>query len=215
MASRTRRAAREPERQAAATPAGPLQIRYVRLSAAVLWDRNPKRHDLGGIIESIRQHGFRDAPIYDATLGAIVAGNGRTTALEEMRRSLDRPPEGVVMDEAGEWWMPMQFGLDAASVEQAEAFGLDHNLLTATGGDLGLPELSGLFDHDRLIEVLQASSAAGVRIVSFDPDDVQAILQPPPVPQAASAGSRSSGASQICCPECGHQFRFTGGETSS
>lgn len=178
-------------------PAGPLQIRYVRLRDAVLWDRNPKRHDMGGIIQSIRLHGFRDAPIYDATLGAIVAGNGRTTALHQMfeagRQPEDEnwPPEGVVADSAGDWWMPMQFGIDAASREQAAAFGLDHNLLTATGGDLGFQELVSLFDHDRLVEVLQASAVAGVTVVSLDPDDLDALLHPP-VPQPGTAAEREA-----------------------
>jgi hypothetical protein len=186
--------------------AGPLVIRYVRLADAVLWDRNPKRHDMGGIIVSIREHGFRDAPIFDATLGAVVAGNGRTTALMQMFRDDEPPPHGVVVRD-GEWWMPMQFGLDASSREQAEAFGLDHNLLTATGGDLGLPELVGLFDHDRLIEVLQASVVAGVQVVSLDQDDLESLLNPPPIPPSKSIGrDAASGVQMVTCPECGHAF---------
>lgn len=208
MTTTNRRGRGRSEAQAeVAEPAGPLQIRYVRLADAVLWDRNPKRHDMGGIILSIRQHGFRDAPIYDATLGAVVAGNGRTTALAQMRNDGEEPPQGVVVDGDGEWWMPMQFGLDAGSREQAEAFGLDHNLLTATGGDLGLHELAGLFDHDRLVEVLQASTVAGVQVVSFDPDDLDALLKPPPLPEPKVVGRDAADGVAMCtCPQCGHRF---------
>jgi hypothetical protein len=194
-------------------PSGPLQIRYVRLRDSVLWDRNPKKNDLGGIIESIRLHGFRDAPIFDGALGAIVAGNGRTTALHEMRQVGQQPedehwpPQGIVADAEGEWWMPMQFGIDAGSREQAEAFGLDHNLLTATGGDLGLPELAGLFDHDRLVAVLQASAEAGARVVTLDGDDLDALLRPPLPPEGREVGRDAADGVAMCtCPECGHRF---------
>jgi hypothetical protein len=188
-------------------PEGPLQIRYVRLADAVLWDRNPKKHDMGGIITSIRLHGFRDAPIYDATLGAIVAGNGRTTALAQMREGGEGAPHGVVVDRNEEWWLPMQFGIDARSREQAEAFGLDHNLLTATGGDLGFTELVGLFDHDRLVEVLQSSVEANVQVVSLDPDDLEALLRPPVPSEGHELGREvSAGITMVTCPERGHRF---------
>ena len=54
-----------------------LHIRYVGVDTARKWERNPKQHDLDGIVLSILKHGFRDAPIYDETLNAISAGNGR------------------------------------------------------------------------------------------------------------------------------------------
>lgn len=197
----------------AVTPSGPLRIVYVRVSDAVMWDGNPKRHDMGGIVESIRQHGFRDAPIYDHTLGAIVAGNGRTTALQLLQeegpapeRDLTGwPPVGVV-DREGEWWMPMQVGIDAPSVERAESFGVTHNVLTATGGDLGLPELAGLFHADRLEPIMQRARVAGVEVVSFDPEDVLALLHPPPPAQRDHGGDAAAGAKTVTCPHCGHTF---------
>ena len=62
-----------------------LSIIYVRLSQARKWEKNPKRHDFDKLIASLRRYGFRDAPIYDETLGALVGGNGRLEALERMQ----------------------------------------------------------------------------------------------------------------------------------
>jgi hypothetical protein len=57
-------------------PSPSLEIRYVPIAEAVPWDRNPKRDDIGSLVQSIQRYGFRDAPIFDSTLGAIAAGNG-------------------------------------------------------------------------------------------------------------------------------------------
>lgn len=194
---------------------GPLRITYARLRDAVLWDANPKRHDMGGLVQSIRVHGFRDAPILDAALGAIVAGNGRTTALQEMRAAGRQPedehwpPLGVVVDpEDGEWWVPFQTGIDSPTAEQAESFGLDHNLLTATGGDLGFAELCRLHDHAKLAGVAQRLLAAGVGVITLDPDDLEAIVNPPPPAEVVggAGGGAERGPRMLTCPHCGHAF---------
>jgi hypothetical protein len=119
-----------------------LDIRYVKVSDAKLWDANPKDHDIPSITQSIREHGFRDPPEYDGTLGAIVAGNGRMTALALMESSDEDVPDYVDIDtDSGEWCAPMIFGADSKSVEQAERYAIDHNLLTLgtpliTSGDV-------------------------------------------------------------------------------
>ena len=61
-----------------------LSVRYIRVQDAILWDENSKLHDIGGLIVSIEEHGFRDPPAWDSELGAIVEGNGRITALQMM-----------------------------------------------------------------------------------------------------------------------------------
>jgi hypothetical protein len=76
-----------------------LTIKYIPLSQAIPWDRNPKRHDIGGIVTSIKKHGFKDAPKFEPTLnggqGGIVEGNGRITALSMMVQAGDDMPRGI------------------------------------------------------------------------------------------------------------------------
>lgn len=155
-----------------------LEILYVRLSDAVKWERNPKIHDIPGIIESIMTHGFRDAPIWDSTLGGLVGGNGRLQALEEMEAATDlnhSPPRGILMaEDDGEWCVPVQFGIDAESKTAAEAFALDHNNLTLGGNDLGAYEKSLIWD-DTYLEIIDDVRGENGHIVSIHDDDLEAI----------------------------------------
>lgn len=202
-------------RAAAAAPttepsAPQLAIRYARLSEAVLWDDNPKRHDVGGIRESIRIHGFRDAPIYDAALGAIVAGNGRMTVLaqmhEEGRSILDEvwPPVGITEDAEGQWWVPLQVGIDAPTREAAEAFGVDHNALTLGGAGLEAEQILGLFNRDALERVL---ARARDKVTGIAPADLERFLNPPepPSPRAYDE-SAADGLALVECPHCHFNF---------
>ena len=119
-----------------------LKLRYIPLSHAKRWDQNPKRHDLEGLVRSIQAHGFGDPPKFDATLGGLVYGNGRTEALERLAAQGVPPPRGILQRKDGEWAVPVIFGVDAESEAAAVAFAIDHNNLTLLGGDLDLTDLS-------------------------------------------------------------------------
>jgi hypothetical protein len=107
-----------------------LHLKYVPLERAVLWDDNPKEHDIGSIIMSIQQHGFRDPPEFDAAIEAIVAGNGRVTALNRMYSDNEGPPLYCETDSKGRWLVPILFGGDSASIGAARKYAIDHNMLT-------------------------------------------------------------------------------------
>lgn len=153
-----------------------LIIRYVRLDQVALWEDNAKLHDVGGLINSIKQYGFRDAPIYDGTLGCIVAGNGRATALQMMQKHESELPAGVGVDKEGNWYIPVQFGIDASSIEAAEAFGIDHNNLTMTGGDLTLFDIAKMWDEDSYKTMLEKLANAQVELATMDMNDIDLYL---------------------------------------
>lgn len=128
-----------------------LRVEYVPLSTVVLWDRNPKRHDIGGIVQSIERYGFKDPPKFEPKLndgkGGIVEGNGRTVCLAMMRDEGRDPPRGILLND-GDWAVPVLFGVDAESERAAEAYAVDHNNLTMTGGDFDGFDIARMWGPD-------------------------------------------------------------------
>ncbi|NJL26458.1 MAG: hypothetical protein HC897_00595 [Thermoanaerobaculia bacterium] len=185
-----------------------LELRYIPLTQAQKWDDNPKRHDMGALMQSIERHGFGDPPKFDATLGALVYGNGRTEALERMRKEGKALPRGIAALESGEWAVPVIFGVDAKSRAAAVAFAIDHNNLTLLGGDLGFTDLLAIWDEAGLQKVLADAPDAGALLASLDAGDVAALLTGPNFePAGADEQSRLDEKKLVTCPECGHEFR--------
>ena len=185
-----------------------LELRYIPLDQAQRWDQNPKRHDIGALIQSIEQYGFGDPPKFDAKLNGLVYGNGRTEALEHMRRDGKQPPRGIAVLDDGDWAIPVIFGVDAESHAAAVAFAIDHNNLTLLGGDLGFGDLLRIWDEPELQAVLEATPDAGELLTSLDQDDVAALLTGPDFePVSADDQSRLDRKKHVTCPECGHEFR--------
>lgn len=153
-----------------------LKIAYLPVRLVALWERNPKRHDLEGIKESIRRYGFRDAPIFDNTLnggeGGLAGGNGRTTALAEMEEGGEDPPKGIIVKDQI-WTMPVQMGIDAESEAEAIAFALDHNTLTL-GDKFSAKESIRLWDEG--IFALMRDLGDRNRPVSFSKRDAEKIF---------------------------------------
>ncbi len=184
-----------------------LELRYVPLSQAKRWDDNPKLHDIGALIKSIELHGFGDPPKYDSNLDGLVYGNGRTEALERMRRDGMDPPRGIVKLEDDQWAVPIIFGVDAKSKEAAVAFAIDHNNLTLLGGNLGFTELVSLWDEEGLQRVLADVPDAGELLASLDASDVSALLTGPDFqPVGADDQSRLDQKKPVTCPDCGSEF---------
>ncbi len=185
-----------------------LELRYVPLSQAKRWDANPKRHDLEALIRSIERYGFGDPPKYDATLGALVYGNGRTEALERMRGAGKAPPRGIAVLNEGEWAVPVIFGVDAESRAAATAFAIDHNNLTLLGGGLGFTDLLGVWDEAGLQRALGDAPEAGALLVSLGAAEVDSLLRGPDfAPASAEEQSRLDEKRKVACPECGAEFR--------
>ena len=184
-----------------------LELRYVPLDQAKLWDDNPKRHDIGALIRSIELHGFGDPPKFDAKLEGLVYGNGRTEALERMRLEGVDPPRGIAKLEDDQWAVPVIFGVDAKSKAAAVAFAVDHNNLGLLGGNLDFTDLISIWDEEGLQRVLADVPDAGELLASLDADDVASLLNGPQFdPVGAEDQSRLDKKKTVCCPECGAEF---------
>lgn len=163
-------------------PARGLRLELVPLSTVRHWDRNPKKHDIGALVQSIELHGFRDPPTFDAQLDGIVEGNGRIEALVWMLAQQYRPPEGVgeVLDadsrETIDWAVPVLFGLDAPSRAAAERYGLDHNNLVLAGGDFTPADIARTYTDEYLV-ILRELAAEQLLPVSVDGNDLDELLR--------------------------------------
>lgn len=157
-----------------------LFIAYVPLDQVILWEQNPKEHDIGGIMHSIDVHGFRDAPQFDGTAGHIVAGHGRATALYQRRKSGKEAPPGIGVHPEHGWCVPIQFGVDAPSVAAARAYAVASNSLVIAGG-WDIPALAQVLEGLRSHE-LQYPDAPVLSGTGLDDEaiaDVLAMASPP------------------------------------
>ena len=193
---------------AEAQPEERLELRYVPLQQARRWDQNPKKHDLEALVRSIATHGYGDPAKFDATLGALVYGNGRTEALERMRKAGKEAPRGIGVLEDGEWAVPVIFGCDSESHAAAVAFAIDHNNLTLLGGNLKIEDVLGIWDEEGLRQILEDAPDAGALLASMDGDDLDSLLGGPSFdPVGEGDQPRLDEKALITCPECGHEFR--------
>lgn len=158
-----------------------LEIKYVKVVDAPLWDQNPKLHDTGAIIESITINGFRDPATWDSALQAIVAGNGRTGALQIMEQQGMKAPRGILTDSNGSWYMPVLFGIDADSQEAAIRYAVDHNNLTMMGGDFSMFDVSKMWDKQGYLSILQGlrdDDGENAMPITIDLSDLEALENP-------------------------------------
>lgn len=135
------------------TTAPPRRIEYRRVRDLVANPVNPKKHDLDLIASSIDEHGYIEPVVEDGRTGRLISGHGRTETLAAMEAEGADPPDGVVIDAAGYWQVPVAVGW--ASRDDAAADGALVELNRA--GELGgwderklLNLLTGLAEQDRL-----------------------------------------------------------------
>lgn len=165
----------------AAKSAEALNIQYIPLEQLRRWDRNPKPHDIGALIQSIGRYGFKDPmkfePALNGGVGGIVEGNGRTEAVLLMFEDTpEKPPDGIAVEKDGSWRVPVLFGVDATSEAEAEAYAIDHNALTVMGGNFGPGWEAKLYDLDSLLPVAVDLGALDQLPVSIDADDLDMLV---------------------------------------
>jgi len=141
------------------------------------YEFNAKAHDIGALMMSITQHGFRDPIGWDNTLNAIIDGNGRTEALWQLylqwTKDVAAIPAGIQVNDGGMWEIPVISGVDAIDVKAAIAFLIDVNNLTMMGGDFTALDMSRAWD-DNYLALLQQSLG---KTISVDENDYLLMLK--------------------------------------
>jgi hypothetical protein len=186
----------------------------------VLWDRNAKLHDIGGLYESIQEYGFIDPPKWDSALnsgaGGIVFGNGRTKTLVQLlieaKSQGQGPPRGIPRNtQTGEWYIPVGFGVDQPSQAKAEALGVDHNNSVLTGGDFDHLAMAGMWDREGYLELLTSIADQRTLPITVDEDALASLILmadrklmgEEPIEEVGEGDGEPK---VMTCPSCGHEF---------
>lgn len=172
----------------------PRWMEYMKIGALLPALRNPKAHDQGLINASVSRFGAMDAVILDERTGRLVGGHGRVE--DAVGRQLDgqTPPDGFIVDDEGDWCVPVQRGWRSNSDDEAHAAGVALNEGTIAGG----------WKRDELAELLadiNAGSPDGLIGTGYTPqslDDLIAslgdeVLLPPGDTDAAHAAGTERG----------------------
>lgn len=138
------------------------QIKYIRLDQIYGADLNPKEHDIGVIIQSIKRFGFNAPLIRNEANEKLVAGHGRLEALIKMFKAKYMTPKGILVDEDNMWLVPVLTGLSFENEEEALSYLIADNKLTEAGG----------WDQGKLLQMLKAIEN-NLEGVGFDLDDIQ------------------------------------------
>lgn len=139
------------------------KIRMVPLDDLTGDDRNPKKHDLPGIMAAMRDLGFADPPTVDQRTGLLVGGHGRVEALRAMRENGEQPPEGIDPDG---WKVPTFVGWASTDDDHAGRALVALNRLTERGG----------WDARRLSDLLERVGTSGTGYGSEDVDRLRTKL---------------------------------------
>lgn len=152
----------------------------VQDAAKLLWNENPKLHNIGDLVKSIEKYGYQEIVKFDknlinvsGTTGAVVAGNGRIESLAEMEKQKRQLPRGLaLLKETGEWVMPVVVGVDQENINKAKAFAIDSNNLGLSGGDFTAIDMSRMWNTSQYLALLQGLSAENEPPVSVDQDTI-------------------------------------------
>jgi hypothetical protein len=144
-------------------------IEYVPLEDQAQALVNPKGHNDDAIARSIGRFGFVEPVVLDERTGRLVAGHGRLDSLRASESVGLSPPDGVRVDQAGRWLIPVVRGWRSNSDQEAHALGVALNQTTIAGG----------FDSAELAALLQdlhASDAELVEVLGFEDHDIAVLL---------------------------------------
>ncbi len=155
----------------------PLRLEYRPLASIRRLPRNPKRHDLAGIHESLDRWKYREPVIIGdvgpegATEEYLIGGHGRCETLEQSKAQGKEPPRGSLLADDGDWLIPCILGGERFdTIAEAEAAALALNRLTFKGG----------YDEHKLADLLAdlaRRGGVGLRGTGHDQDELHRLLK--------------------------------------
>lgn len=187
------------------TPTHELRPHTLAELQAIVWQDNPRRHDLESIRDSVIRFGYVEPLAIDDTSGQLVAGHGvLATLLIAQEDGLD-PPDRVTV-QGTDWVVPVLHTRLAPG--EAEAYTLS---------SVRTREL-GTWDERKLIASLrdiQATTDLGLAGVGWSAQELDAMvakldgelpasfteLAPDAPPEGEGGGSKA-----VTCPHCGQSF---------
>ena len=147
---------------------GERWVEYVPLGTVKGAANNPKLHADSELDASIGRFGYVEPMVQDDRTGVLVAGHGRLQALIRAVAAGEGAPEGVKVDEDGQWLVPVLRGWASTSDAEAEAYLVGSNELTMMGG----------WDQDALTATLAriAEETSNLAGTGFDEAQLQGLL---------------------------------------
>lgn len=110
-----------------------LRVEYLPLSALKPATRNPKKHVVKTVLESMGRFGYVAPMVLDERTGRLVAGHGRLESLRRAQAKGQQPPQRIRVS-YGQWLVPVVRGVSFADDREAEAYLLADNQTTILGG---------------------------------------------------------------------------------
>lgn len=131
--------------------------------------RNPKAHDLEAIDKSVGRFGYVEPIVLDERTGTIISGHGRTQTLADMHARSENPPEGVTVDDKGDWLVPVVRGWGSRTDAEANAALIALNRSNELGG----------WDDEALLDLLSELDDLddGLQGVGFDGSDLDELRE--------------------------------------
>lgn len=149
---------------------GRREIIYMPLGGLPPAAVNPKRHDIEAIVASLDRFGWTNPALLDERTGRLVAGHGRREACISIRARGETPPSGVLVDDDGEWLVPVVRGWASRNDTEAAAYIVADNRLTEAGGWY-------MTDLAQLLEDVLTDDVTLVETMGYNDEDLDELLR--------------------------------------
>lgn len=150
-------------------------MEYLPLDELQGHPENPKDHDLALLAASMDRFGYVEPQVLDERTGRLIAGHGRLERLRADRAEGKAPPEGIVVDEAGRWLVPVARGWSSVDDDEAKGYLVVSNRSVEAGG-WNQGALTAILDD------LRRDSERGLDGIGYSSDQLDlmlAMINPP------------------------------------